>query len=265
MGEDSLIVLNGVETELGSVRDYLAFERLGFCGCGLPDEVDRFWVDQIVSIDSDQETIDYIGYAGGLEYFIQTAIRHKALDDKLKLTPFGKLLVLIIRAHYDQTVDEEDQEPTPVITHVVSKADSFENVQDKIDYFLLRALVVPGIIRNMELPNDSWSKTYEQRQGSDPMNLSDGVYYWVFHSLGDLGWEEHGGSAPGWLTSDGEDKLCELIRRFGIDELSIFSLIEKGFTFREHRSDYLTQFIPEFEKKYPNVDWKYIYRLKDKL
>lgn len=265
MDDESLIQVNGVKTTMCNIRDYFAFERLGFCGCGLPDEVDRFWADQIASIENDKPIVDYFGYAGGLEYFIQTAIKQGILNKERKLTPLGRLALLVIATHYTLDVGEEYQEPTRVPDYVHTRADEFDNEQDKIDYFLLRALVVPGIRRQVELPNATWDEQRDLRFNSNPMSLVDGGFYWLYHSIEELDLAEHGSSAPGWLTLDGYAKLIELTQRFGAEELAIDDLVTGGYIFRITHSDEMRPLMPLFKERWPDLDLDYFFRTPKKV
>lgn len=257
-GEQSLIVVNGVEAVLENIRDYFAFERLDFCGCGNPEEVDRFWIDQIVSIDSDQITTDYIGYSGGLELFMDLAVKKGMLNENYKLTPTGKLAVLVLATHYG--LGQEENVPTVVPDYIITRADEYDEPQDRIDYFLLRAMVVPGIRRRMEIPGGAWGEGSDLQYNSDPMKVSDGVYYWLYHAIEGMGWAEHGSSAPGWLTTAGNKKLVELVLRFGIEELSIIDMVSGGFVFRKSRVEELLDLVPLLRDHSPDINWDVIFR-----
>lgn len=62
-----------------------------------------------------------------------------------------------------------------------------------------------------EMPQEEWSsrwKAWEEKQKD--VNAVYFLYYW----LDNEGFTEHGGSVPGWLTSDGEDLLYSLNKIF---------------------------------------------------
>ncbi len=55
---------------------------------------------------------------------------------------------------------------------------------------------------------DAHTSAFDEAVGLGPNGERNvGLYYFVLYMLGALGLEEHGTSAPGWLTLDGEDAL----------------------------------------------------------
>lgn len=261
MFESTVIEVNGTETELGHIRDYLAFEELGFCGCGLPDEVDQFWLDQITSIVSDEETIDYLGYAGGLEFFTHTAISQGILNEDDKLTPLGKLAVKIIRL-YCELVNETEVTEKP--TYVESYGDQLTTANDRANWFALRLLAPVGFRREMEKSGVDREYRYQATCVTGKVPLAGGQYYWAYHVMEQMGKTEHGSSAPGWLLDEGYETLMELVKEFGIDNMSIFDLIQDGFVFSDRLADVLGSHIDFLKTGRPDINWDSLFPVKVK-
>lgn len=259
-GDDSPIVLNGVKTVLGDVKQYFIYDVLGFCGCGTPFETQVFWLAQIKAIVSGAQ-IDYTGFPGGIEFFIDRAIQQKVITEDKQLTPLGKLIVLFIENDNKLTLPDDDDEAeqynpeTPPIEE--TEQTSAMNINQRIRWFMLKYMTYIALRKWMEKPGSSSYETYQEKLGVLNKIIPDPVYYWVAYQLGDLAWEEHGGTAPGWLTNDGFEIYWKLVDEFGVGEIEIFDLLEKGYQFKN--DDLLKEELQKrrtaFIAVQPGLDW----------
>lgn len=232
-GEDSPILLNGVKTVISDAESFFLYDTLGFCGCGTPHDSQVFWLSQIKAVSGLSPFADFFGAAGGIEFFIDRAVEQKILTKEGKLTNLGRLTVLFLEKSHLFIQIEDDEPYVPVAQEVIDPDSvSLIDTSARIRYFMLKYMTYIALRKWMEKTGSSFYETYPEKLGTLNKTLPDPIYYWTAYQLGELDWEEHGGTAPGWLTVDGFEVYWELVDEFGVGEVEIFDLLEKGYRFK---------------------------------
>lgn len=231
-GEDSPILLNGVNTVYSDAKQFFLYDVLGFCGCGTPDDSQIFWLAQIKAISGITPFADYFGFPGGVEFFITRAVEQELLAQEGQLTNLGKLTILFLEKSH-QLFESADEPYIPKPNEYIETHNPFLTTGEaRKNYFLMRFMTYIALRKWMELPGFSIYETLREVLGTLNKTLPAPVYFWVAYQLGEMGWEEHGGTAPGWLTADGFEEYWKLVDEFGVAEVEIFDLLEKGYRFR---------------------------------
>lgn len=214
--------VNGIIVEKETLAEHIYFCTLKMCGCGLPSETRRFWVDQTTSIVEGNEPVDYTGYVGGLDLFKAMLIKQGITDESFNLTPLG---TVSLRAISDWCIEEET-EITPVPESL--KLLSGEITKDqRIDWLIFHLLTDVGVSHFV------WRRRgiriSPERRPADAVD-GEGFYYWLCHILEEeFDFTEHGGSAPGWLTDKGYDEFYRLLDVFGLDKLYCKDFLTEGW------------------------------------
>lgn len=255
---DTSILLNGVKTVFSDAEQFFLYDTLGFCGCGTPHESQIFWLAQIKAVSGLSPFADFFGFAGGIEFFIDRAVEQKILTKEGKLTNLGRLTVLFLEKSH-LFIQIEDNEPYVPVAQEVINPDSVSliDASARIRYFTLKFMTHIALRKWMEKPGCSSYETYRERFDNKNKIVPDPVYYWTAYQLGELGWEEHGGTAPGWLTDDGFEVYWKLVDEFGVGEVEIFDLLEKGYYFKD--DDLLKEELQKRRNAFiaarPALDW----------
>lgn len=257
-GEDSPILLNGVKTVISDAEQFFLYDTLGFCGCGTPGDSQVFWLAQIKSVSGIASFTDYFGFPGGVEFFISRAVEQKILTKEGQLTNLGRLTVLFMEKYHQLFGDDIDDPEIPEPYENINNNNPLLTTgESRKDYFLMRFMTFIVLRKRMENVGKTFYETYPERLGLLNNILPDPVYYWTAYQLGEMGWEEHGGTAPGWLTDDGFEVYWKLVDEFGVGEIEIFDLLEKGYRFED--ADLLKEELQKrrnlFVTARPDLDW----------
>lgn len=211
------------DVNVGSANEVLEIlfqQFLYFCGCGRPKEAQLFYVKQLKSIVSG-ENKDYIGRFGGGEFFKLCLVAQNFLTKDLKLTTQGLKVMEVIDFLLPYCDFTETDEPVAFegdyaeVTHPLFQS---EKVNDLLKTFWLELSevehpcvdVVPdinytaGMYYLYQALGTLAFKTIELKfeQMENIVSNNPGAFYWTFYTTDEyLGWEEHGGSSPGWLCS----------------------------------------------------------------
>lgn len=227
-GDNSPIILNGVETVLDDAKQYFLYDVLGFCGCGMPFEAQVFWLAQINAVVSGTK-MDYMGYPGGVEFFTETAIRQGIITPEGNLTNLGKLTILFVEKHIEICPDGDDEVPGD-FTPTLSIPDAAKR---NSKWFLFKFMTHLALRKRAVSPTKTDTTDLYEKRGEIWARLPQPVYFWVAYQLGNLDWEEHGGSAGGWLSVKGYEVFWALVDEFGVGEIEVFDLLEKGYLFKD--------------------------------
>lgn len=239
--ENGIFYINGIETDPEEFVDNISQYVLNFCGCGMPHDAMGFYYTQLKALAEGKDE-DYIGITGGLEFFKLVMFFQKLWDgEKGEISKRGKLINSVLTLLVGNNLIEVELPTLPESQFKLTTMDFTDEMKSgALSFWSHENWDEPGLIDPLSPPTgiditsaslyffhlvsfvtfknsvelkdvDSstragWSKMYEvkKRVDAEIYPFQYGAEYWSWYMIDWLGFEEHGGSSPGWLPHDPE-------------------------------------------------------------